>query len=82
MNETTTGELAVFCENVRLLRQKYGYSQERMAKICGVNKNTLSKIEQMIFPPRLGIRVVFNICWHFRLKPYQLFLPLEFPEKK
>ncbi|MGI6013554.1 MAG: helix-turn-helix domain-containing protein [Oscillospiraceae bacterium] len=59
MNKTEINELTVFCENVRLLRKKYGYSKERMAKICGVNKQTLTKIEQMIMPPRLRINVIF-----------------------
>lgn len=81
MNKTEINELTVFCENVRFLRKKYGYSKERMAKVCGVNKQTLTKIEQMIMPPRLRINVIFNICWHFRLQPYQLFRTLEFPKK-
>ncbi|MGI6012677.1 MAG: helix-turn-helix domain-containing protein [Oscillospiraceae bacterium] len=76
MNQTTTGELAIFCENVRLLRKYYGYSKKKMAKICHINPETLTKLEQMLMPPGLRVHIVFYIAQYFGLKPHQLFRPL------
>ena len=77
MNQTATGELAIFCENMRLFRQHYGYSKKEMAKISGISTSTLTKLEQAIIPPKLGVNVVFKVAWHFKLEPYQMFCPLK-----
>ena len=82
MNEKTTGDLAVFLENLEYLRQHYGFSKERMSAICGIDKKTWSKIEALILPERLRISVIFHAAWYFRLEPYQLFLPLELENEK
>ncbi|MGI6013850.1 MAG: helix-turn-helix domain-containing protein [Oscillospiraceae bacterium] len=77
MGNTAAGELAIFCENMRLLRQHYGYSKKEMAKISGISTATLTKLEQTIIPPKLSVNVVFKVAWHFKLKPYQMFRPLK-----
>lgn len=81
MSKKERSDLAIFCENIRLLRLHHGYTKKKMAEICGISTRTLTKIEQGIVPPRLKADIVFYLAQHFRLRPYQLFIPL-WPEEE
>jgi transcriptional regulator with XRE-family HTH domain len=42
-----------FGENVRRMRQKRGYSQEKLAQLCSLHRSAVNDIEQGLRLPRL-----------------------------
>ena len=73
----TDQEFDIFCKNVRFLRQKSGLSQKEMAAIMRIGVKSLRKIENGVFPPRLGIDAMFYLSRHFHLKIRQLFYEMQ-----
>lgn len=55
--------------NIIFLRKKYSISKKVMAEILGVCVETLNKIERGELPPRLSLKIVFNIEKYFSIKP-------------
>ena len=66
----------IFCQNIKMLREKNGLSKKEMAEIMGISTVSLTKIESGILPPRANVGTLFNICKRFNIKPHKLFMPL------
>lgn len=73
MNDKT--ELLIFCENVKRLRKIHKLSKKEMAKKLGIEVKSLSLIESGTLPPRLSCKVLFRICYYFKVKPKDMFIP-------
>ena len=65
-------EFLIFCNNIRLLREKYNISKKEMSKILGVSVKTLSLIENDVIP-KISVEVVFRTAWYFGIQPAWLF---------
>lgn len=65
-------QLLNFCKNVKLLRERYGYSQTEMAKKMGIGVKSLRKIEDCEVPSRLSCMVLFNIQHEFGIEPTRM----------
>lgn len=70
-------ELTIFCQNLHLLRQTYGYTKRTMAQICGISLATLNKLEQGTVPRRLRCRILFRLHDFFGFPTQWLFDPLD-----
>ena len=66
-----------FCDNVRFLRKKSGFSKRKMAGCLGIGVYSLQKIEKNIIPPRLVWTVILRIQAQFHIPPYKIFSPLD-----
>ena len=55
------------CANIRYLRQRYGLSRTAMAHRLGVTIKTLDLLEAGIWPDRIRIQLLFNICTAFKI---------------
>ena len=69
-------QMIVFCQNVKVLREKNGLSQREMAKIMAISVNSLKKIEEEIMPPRMSVKIIFKLSRYFYIKPCELFIRL------
>ena len=74
--KTTNRELYALFQNIRNLKASHNLTQKEMAKICGVSLSTLRQLERNILPPRVSVRIIFNISNYFNLCPEQLFINL------
>ena len=70
-------EIAVFCQNIKELREKDNLSKKEMAKIIGIGVAGLTKLEQGIIPPRAGMDMILNFSRYFKIKPSKLFMCLQ-----
>lgn len=66
-------QMDIFLHNIAWLRNHYGISKKRMAKILGVSVGTINKMESDILPPRLDVSIIFNIQDYFGIKLTELF---------
>ena len=66
-------QVVLFCQDVKILRERSGFSEREMAKILGIDIPSLEKIEQGILPPRIGVSVIFKILRYFKIEPCKLF---------
>lgn len=62
-------ELKTFCGNVKLIREKLGFSKEKMAKIAGISVKSLSAIENGTVPKRLSVKMLINIYNNLGVHP-------------
>lgn len=67
-------ESLIFCENIKMLREKENLSKAKMAKILGISVNTLTVIEKGILPQRLSCNVLFRIHQYFGIIPKDMFV--------
>ena len=65
-------QLLNFCENVKFLRECYGFTQTEMAKKMGISVKSLRKIENGEVPPRLSCVVLFKIQHEFGIEPTRM----------
>ena len=70
-------QIAIFCQNVKMLREKNDLSEKEMAKILGIGVISLEKFEQGIIPHRTGVKLIFSLSQHFKIEPYKLFMYLQ-----
>ena len=75
-NETSNNDLAVFCANVRRLRQQEDLSKAAFARIMGVSVHTINRLEQNVLPLRLRTSSVIRLAQHFEMMVSALFRPL------
>ena len=62
----------LLAQNVKRARQKLGYSQMKLAELCGMSTNYIGTIEiGARFPSASSLQ---KLCKALALKPYQLFL--------
>ena len=47
-----------------------------MAEILGIGIKSLEKLENGILPPRLSVKIIFNIYYSFGILPKDQFKPL------
>ena len=66
-------DIEIFCHNVAFLRKQHKLSRKEMAKRLEIGVWCLTRIEQGLFPPRLGCNVVFCVYKQFGIRPSQLF---------
>ena len=64
---------SIFCYNVAMLRKQHHLSKKQMAKILGIGIGSLNKLESGILPPRMDVKVAFNIFDAFDIHPKDLF---------
>lgn len=69
-------EMAIFCENMRILRAIHHLSQKEMAKKIGIGVKSLSFIEHGNIPPRLSTEIVWQVSKCFDISPSALFKPM------
>ena len=74
--ETSDNELGSFMRNIAWLRKHHGLSKKKMAELLGIGVETLNKIEQGQFPPRLGVSVMEKLWIHFGIAPSDQFKQL------
>ena len=65
-------ELKTICMNIRYLRKKHKYSQKTMAALLHTGVNSIRKMEQGIFPERLGVSFVISVYRVFGVLPQAL----------
>jgi len=68
-SQSQTQELDNFCHNVKLLRQQSHLTKRQMAQLLGISVDSLNKLECGQLPPRLSIRIVYNIYYFFGIYP-------------
>lgn len=61
----------ILSNRIREYRRKLGWTQEHLAKVIGVSKNTISAYELGVFEPRL--EHVYNLCVVFQCDFFDLF---------
>ena len=69
-------ELKVFCENVKILRKRYGLTQKEMAEICNVGVRSIAMLEKGILPTRLSTSILFRMRDYFKIDMKDLFIPI------
>jgi len=69
-------ELKVFCENVKILRKRYGLTQKEMAEICNVGVRSIAMLEKGILPERLSASILFRLSYYFKIAMKDLFKPI------
>jgi transcriptional regulator with XRE-family HTH domain len=73
-SESTLTELKVkefrlkLGDTIRLVREQRGYSQEKLAEMMGVNRSTISKIENGRFSITVDYLVRFSISLDYEFK--------------
>ncbi len=77
MSKNTDNELYYFTKNIVLLRKKNKLSKTKMAKMLGISTKSLNKLESGIIPPRIGVKVIFNIQDNFGIPAKCLFKYME-----
>jgi transcriptional regulator with XRE-family HTH domain len=55
-------------DKIRLVREQRGYSQEKLAEMMGVNRSTISKIENGRFSITVDYLVRFSISLDYEFK--------------
>ena len=76
MKTKIQGDIDVFCQNVKILRERNNLSKKEMAEILEIGIASLTKIEQGVIPPRATTNIIFNLSNSFNIKPHKLFMPL------
>ena len=66
-------EVIVFCQNVKMLKERNELTNLKMAKIMGIS---LEKMERGILSPRISTSIIFKLCKKFNIKPRELFMHL------
>lgn len=69
-------EMAIFCENIRMLRTMHRLSQKEMAKKLGIGVKSLSALEHGVIPPRLSVEIVLHTSRCFHIPASALFKSL------
>ena len=72
---TVQEEMAVFCANVKGLREREGLTRKEMSARLGIGVRTLARLERGEIPPRLSVAVVCRISRVFGIHPKELFTP-------
>lgn len=68
-------EWVCFCQNVRALREKHGFSLREAAKRLHVTPKTLALIERGELPQRTSAGLILRLSQLFSIPPKDLFLP-------
>ena len=69
-------EIDIFCQNVKMLRERNGLSKKETSEILGICTASLTKIERGILPPGISTSIIFKLCKEFDIEPRKLFMPL------
>ncbi len=67
----------IFCENIKILREKNNFSQTQMAQKLGVSLKTLRFLENGTLPPRVSVKIIYNIHNNFGIEIQDIFSPLD-----
>ncbi|MBQ7120767.1 MAG: helix-turn-helix transcriptional regulator [Clostridia bacterium] len=70
MNEKS---VEILLYNIAWLREHNKLSKKKMAKILDISVKSLNKIENGVLPPKISVKIIFNICDFFEIKPKKLF---------
>lgn len=79
---TVREEMAIFCANLKHLREKEGLTHKEMAACLGIGVETLKRLERGEIPPRVSVEVIFRASTVFGLHPKELFRPPMKDERK
>jgi transcriptional regulator with XRE-family HTH domain len=66
-------------DNLKRIRQDQGVSQESLADAAGIDRTYVSSIERRVYS--VSIDKLAAIAAALGVKPYQLLLPLDHPER-
>ena len=69
-------QMVLFCQNIRILRERNKLNKKEMANILNIGIASLTKIEQGLMPPRIGVNIIFRISQYFKIEPHKLFMVL------
>ena len=72
----TNKEISIFCNNVKVLRERNKLNKEEMAQICGITVPELMQIEQGSLPSSITVDIAIRLFRHFDISPEKLFYPL------
>ena len=75
-------EVVIFGKNIAYLRKTLGLSKTKMARLLGIGVKSLEKLENGIMPPRLNVKILFNIYYLFHIRPKDMFIPLYDEDKQ
>lgn len=78
-NENIACDIAIFCNNIRLLRQRHHLSKHKMAKLLQIGVPTLNQIERGVLPHCVRANTLFQIYYEFGISPDQMLRP--FPDE-
>ena len=73
ISEINEKQIRNFTYNVAWLRKHHKLSKKKMAEILNISVNSLSKLEKDIIPPRLTIKIIFDIWDYFGIHPAKQF---------
>ena len=65
-------KLSILCQNIKFLREKNNLTKAQMARVLQIGVNSLSKIEQGNFPPRISSEILFRLQYEFGVHPDDL----------
>jgi len=72
----TDGEVVYRVENrIKEYREKYSFSQGKLAELCNVSRQTINAIENNKYDPSL--QLAFDIARNLGITVENLFIPLE-----
>lgn len=74
IEEQNEAQMANLLYNIAWLRQHYGISKTRMAKLLGISVKTLNSLESGIYPVCVGSMFIIHLHKQFRYPMGSLFL--------
>ena len=62
-------DIQIFCDNIKLLRQRNNLTKTEMCKILRISNHSLQMIESGVLPPRMSCEVLIRACRYFSVSP-------------
>ena len=66
----------IFCQNLKMLREKHSLTKKEMADILEIGTRTLDKIERGALPKAVTVKIIFQVQRHLGVPAKELFAPL------
>ena len=66
-------EEKTFSNNLRISREKSGYTQKQVAKVTGIHLSIIIKLEEGIFEDKWRYALFIKICALYGYKPHEMY---------
>ena len=73
IREENNAQLAILCENIRIIRKREGLTQKKMAQKLKISVKSLSKLEKGVVPHNLSCEFLINVYLEFGIRPKDIF---------
>ena len=62
-------DFSIFCDNIKMLRQRNNLTKTEMCKIMRISYHSLQMIESGVLPPRMSCEALIRACRYFSVSP-------------